>query len=192
MATARSVRRKFVRSARAPGRLRRPAARCASIWRARAVAAPAASGTPCPTCGGEGRVRRTETIDVRIPAGVQTGSRVRVRWDTATPGTNGSPPGDLLHIVTQVEPHPLFLNARGDDLFTVVSITVTEAALGAPRSKSPRSTVALVAARPAGHQQRAESVRLREKGMPSVARQLPASWRRSLRNVAGGCAQAGG
>src|SRR5271169_5837212 len=83
--------------------------------------------TVCPTCRGEGRVRRADTIEVRIPAGVQTGSRVRVA-SHGNAGTHGAPPGDL-YIITEVQPHPYF-DRRGDDLYTVVPITVTEAALG--------------------------------------------------------------
>ena len=82
----------------------------------------------CRLCGGDGRVRRVDTIDVRIPAGVQTGSRVRVPG-RGNAGTAGAPPGDL-YIITEVQPHSFF-ERRGDDLYTVVPITVTEAALGA-------------------------------------------------------------
>src|SRR3984893_5815904 len=82
----------------------------------------------CRTCGGEGRVRRSDTIEVRIPAEVQTDSRVRVPG-RGNAGTTGASPGDL-YIITDVLPHPFF-DRRGDDLYTVVPITVTEAALGA-------------------------------------------------------------
>src|SRR2546422_6711338 len=58
--------------------------------------------TICRTCAGEGRVRRAETLEVRIPAGVQTGSRVRVPARGNT-GPLGGPPGDL-YIVTKVLP----------------------------------------------------------------------------------------
>ena len=97
------------------------------------IACPTCGGTGqtrtiCRTCGGEGRVRGSETIEVRIPAGVQTGSRVRVPGH-GNAGTHGEPPGDL-YILTRVESHPYFTR-RGDDLYTVVPITVTEAALGA-------------------------------------------------------------
>src|SRR6202030_2097014 len=82
----------------------------------------------CRVCGGEGRVRRSETIEVRIPAGVQTGSRVRGPG-RGHAGAAGAPPGDL-YIITDVLPHPFF-DRRGDDLYTFVPITVAEAALGA-------------------------------------------------------------
>src|SRR6266436_7230608 len=57
----------------------------------------------CRVCGGDGRVRRTDTIEIRIPAGVQTGSRVRVPG-RGNAGTAGEPPGDL-YIITDVQPH---------------------------------------------------------------------------------------
>ena len=73
-------------------------------------------------------MRRTETLDVRIPAGVSTGSRVRVAGH-GNAGTHGAPPGDL-YIVFDVQPHAYF-ERRGDDIYTRVPITVSEAALGA-------------------------------------------------------------
>jgi molecular chaperone DnaJ len=73
-------------------------------------------------------VQRVETLDVRIPPGAQTGSRVRVAGAEMRE-RNGGPPGDL-YIIMKVEPHPFF-DRRGDDLYTVVPITVTEASLGA-------------------------------------------------------------
>src|SRR6202522_1127950 len=84
--------------------------------------------TACRNCGGEGRVARMEALDVRIPPGAQTGSRVRVAG-RGNVGLHGGPPGDL-YIVMKVGPHPFF-DRRGDDLFTVVPITVTEASLSA-------------------------------------------------------------
>src|SRR5260370_41526117 len=81
----------------------------------------------CLVCGGEGRVRRSDTIEVRIPAGVQTGSRVRVPGH-GNAGAAGAPPGDL-YILTDVLPHPFF-DPPGDDLYTLVPITLPEAALG--------------------------------------------------------------
>src|SRR5437879_13798208 len=64
----------------------------------------------CRVCGGEGRVRRAETIDVRIPARVQSGSRVRVPGH-GNAGTHGAPPGDL-YFITEVNPHPYFDRRR--------------------------------------------------------------------------------
>src|SRR5437016_3850155 len=84
--------------------------------------------TLCKTCGGEGRVRRSETIDVRIPAGGSNGARVRVPGK-GNSGTMGAPPGDL-YLRVVVKPHEFF-ERRGDDLYTKIPITVSEATLGA-------------------------------------------------------------
>jgi molecular chaperone DnaJ len=100
---------------------------------------------------------------VRIPAGVHTGSRVRVPGH-GNAGTLGAPPGDL-YILLEVQPHPFF-ERRGDDLYTVVPITVTEAALGA-KIEVPtidgRSQVRIPPGTNSGRR-----LRLREKGVPSV------------------------
>jgi len=117
----------------------------------------------CRNCGGEGRVQRVDNLDVRIPPGAQTGSRVRVAG-RGNAGTHGGPPGDL-YIVTKVEPHPFF-ERRGDDLYTLVPITVTEASLGA-KVEVPtidgRAQVRIPPATDSG-----KKLRLREKGAPSV------------------------
>src|SRR5437588_533353 len=84
--------------------------------------------TACKTCGGEGRVRRSETIDVRIPAGVSNGWRVRVPGQ-GNSGTMGAPPGEL-YLRVVVKPHEFF-ERRGNDLYTRVPVTVSEATLGA-------------------------------------------------------------
>ncbi len=117
--------------------------------------------TICRVCGGEGRVRRADTLDVRIPAGVQTGSRVRVPG-RGNAGTLGGPPGDL-YIITDVQPHPFF-ERRGDDLYTVVPITVTEATLGA-KIEVPTMDGRSVVRVPPGTNS-GQKFRLREKGVP--------------------------
>jgi molecular chaperone DnaJ len=120
-------------------------------------------GVVCRTCGGEGRLRRNETIDVRIPAGMQTGSRVRVPG-RGNAGTHGAPPGDL-YIITKVEPHPYF-DRRGDDLYTVVPITVSEAALGAKIEVPTLDGRAQLRVPPGTSS--GQKLRLREKGVPSA------------------------
>jgi len=119
--------------------------------------------TVCRNCGGEGRVQRVETLDVRIPPGAKTGSRVRVAG-RGNAGTGGGPPGDL-YIITNVQPHPFF-ERRGDDLYTVVPITVSEASLGA-KVEVPtidgRSQVRIPPGTNSG-----KRLRLREKGAPSA------------------------
>jgi molecular chaperone DnaJ len=117
----------------------------------------------CRLCGGEGRVRRVDTIEVRIPAGVQTGSRVRVAG-RGNAGTSGAPPGDL-YIITDVQPHPFF-ERHGDDLYTKVPITVTEAALGAKVEVPTVDGRAILRVPPGTNS--GQKLRLREKGVPSV------------------------
>jgi len=117
----------------------------------------------CRLCGGEGRVRRVDTIDVRIPAGVQTGSRIRVAGK-GNAGTSGSPAGDL-YIITDVQPHAFF-DRRGDDLYTTVPITVSEAALGAKIEVPTIDGRSLLRVPPGTNS--GQKLRLREKGVPSV------------------------
>lgn len=82
----------------------------------------------CPTCHGDGRLSHSEMVEVRIPAGAQNGSRLRVPGK-GNAGTMGAPPGDL-YITTHVEDHPLF-RREGDNILLKVPITVAEAGLGA-------------------------------------------------------------
>jgi molecular chaperone DnaJ len=117
----------------------------------------------CRRCGGESRVRRADTIEVRIPAGVRTGSRVRVPGK-GNAGTASEPPGDL-YIITDVQPHPYF-DRRGDDIYTSVPITVTEAALGAKVEVPTIDGRALLRIPPGTNS--GQKLRLREKGVPSV------------------------
>jgi len=119
--------------------------------------------TICRNCGGEGRVRRMETLDVRIPPGAQTGSRVRVAG-RGNAGMHGGPPGDL-YIITKVEPHPFF-ERRGDDLYTVVPVTVPEASLGAKVEVPTIDGRAQVRIPPGTNS--GKKLRLREKGAPSA------------------------
>jgi molecular chaperone DnaJ len=118
----------------------------------------------CRACGGDGRVRRADTIEIRIPAGVQTGSRVRVPG-RGNAGTAGEPPGDL-YIITDVQPHAFF-DRRGDDIYITVPITVTEAVLGAkievPTIDGPSRPLRIPPGTNSG-----QKLRLREKGVPSV------------------------
>jgi molecular chaperone DnaJ len=119
--------------------------------------------TICRNCGGEGRVSRMETLDVRIPPGAKTGSRVRVAG-RGNAGTHGGPPGDM-YIVMNVAPHPFF-ERRGDDLYTVVPVTVAEASLGAKVEVPTIDGRAQVRIPPGTNS--GKKLRLREKGAPSV------------------------
>jgi molecular chaperone DnaJ len=86
------------------------------------------SREPCAACGGRGLTFGAERIAVKIPPGVDTGSRIRLQG-MGEPGPNGGPTGDL-YIITRVRPHPV-LERKGDNLYVEVPITITEAALGA-------------------------------------------------------------
>ncbi len=83
---------------------------------------------PCATCGGEGRHGTEEQISVRVPAGVATGQKLKVRAKGNSPRGRG-PDGDL-YVVISVPDHPLF-RRRGEDLLTEVPISMIDAALGA-------------------------------------------------------------
>jgi molecular chaperone DnaJ len=83
---------------------------------------------PCDTCGGTGRERRVRRYNVKIPAGVRDGTRIRLKGK-GEPGAAGGPPGDLF-VVTHVTPSPLY-ERRGSDLVIDVPVTYPEAALGA-------------------------------------------------------------
>jgi molecular chaperone DnaJ len=119
--------------------------------------------TACKTCGGEGRLRRTETIDVRIPAGVASGGRVRVPGK-GNAGTMGAPAGDL-YLLVEVRPHPFF-ERRGDDLYSKVPVTVSEATLGAKVEVPTIDGRSLVKVPPGTNS--GTTLRLREKGVPSA------------------------
>jgi molecular chaperone DnaJ len=82
---------------------------------------------PCPQCHGTGSTTQTRTINVRIPAGVRDGGKIRIRGK-GTPGRNGAPSGDLI-VTVHVGKHALF-GRDGDNLTLTVPITFAEAALG--------------------------------------------------------------
>ncbi|MGE5527892.1 MAG: molecular chaperone DnaJ [Patescibacteria group bacterium] len=83
--------------------------------------------TPCPECQGRGRVRRTRRINVRIPAGVDNGFRLRVAGEGEA-GTRGGGAGDL-YVYLYVKPHKFF-KRDGDDIHTELELTFARAALG--------------------------------------------------------------
>jgi molecular chaperone DnaJ len=83
---------------------------------------------PCPACGGAGKLEAESTLTVKIPPGVDTGTRVRLTGE-GEPGDHGGPAGDL-YVVVHVREHPLFV--REDyDVFCEVPISFAQAALGA-------------------------------------------------------------
>lgn len=82
---------------------------------------------PCPTCHGRGRVEERKTLTVKVPAGVDSGDRIRLSGE-GEPGENGGPPGDL-YVQIAVKPHPIF-GREGNDLRCEVPISIVLAALG--------------------------------------------------------------
>ncbi|HEX4948719.1 MAG TPA: molecular chaperone DnaJ [Blastocatellia bacterium] len=118
---------------------------------------------PCSDCAGRGTVPKNETVTIRIPAGVDTGSRVRVAGKGEA-GKRGGQTGDLF-IITNVAPHPVFTR-KGDNIECVIPITLTEAALGAKIEVPTVSGKAQLRIPPGT--QSGQRFRLREKGAPSL------------------------
>src|ERR1700723_2052889 len=82
----------------------------------------------CEACRGQARIERERTLEVGVPAGVDSGTRLRMSGQ-GEPGTNGGPAGDL-YIFLEVKEHPFF-ERRGADLYCTIPVSVTQAALGA-------------------------------------------------------------
>jgi molecular chaperone DnaJ len=116
---------------------------------------------PCPRCAGDGRVMQSEWLEVQLPAGVASGSRIRITG-CGNAGARGGAPGDLVLIV-DVEQHPWF-RREGDDLYCEVPISMAEAALGGhidvPTPEGPMTIEV-----PAGTQT-GQRFRLRKRGLP--------------------------
>jgi molecular chaperone DnaJ len=81
----------------------------------------------CQECRGQGRLEREKTIELRIPPGVDTGTRLRVAGE-GEPGPNGGPAGDL-YVVLEVKEHPFF-ERRGADLYCTIPLSIAQATLG--------------------------------------------------------------
>lgn len=119
---------------------------------------------PCKGCGGQGRMEKDRSLSVNIPAGVETGTRIRLSGEGEA-GMRGGPTGDL-YIFIEVTQHKLF-ERDGNDLFCRVPVSMTTAALGGdievPTIDGGRSRVKIPAGSQAGRQ-----MRLRSKGMPAL------------------------
>ncbi|HEX8708178.1 MAG TPA: molecular chaperone DnaJ [Pyrinomonadaceae bacterium] len=119
---------------------------------------------PCSVCKGSGVTPKTETLkNVRIPAGVDTGSRVRIAGK-GEGGRMGAPAGDL-YIITNVGRHKYFTR-KGDNIYVTVPITVAEAALGSNIEVPTVEGKTQLKIRPGT--QSGMKIRLRERGAPSL------------------------
>jgi molecular chaperone DnaJ len=122
---------------------------------------------PCPRCRGEGRERRSKTLTVKIPAGVDSGARIRFTGEGEA-GPRGGPAGDL-YVVTRVRPHPVF-ERQGQDVACEVTISFAKAALGGKvevPTLDGRETIYLPEATQPG-----DVFRLAGKGLPEVGRSV--------------------
>jgi molecular chaperone DnaJ len=104
---------------------------------------------------------KTEKINVKIPAGVDNGSKVRMAGMGA-PGANGGPPGDV-YIITRVRPHHYF-ERKGDNLYSEAKVTVKEAALG-EKIEIPTVDGVVMLSMPSGVQT-GQQLKLKGKGVP--------------------------
>ena len=118
---------------------------------------------PCGECGGSGTVRKTVSINVDIPAGVDTNSVITLRGQ-GEPGYKGGPAGDL-YLVLSVKPHD-FLQRKGSDLWISVPITFTQAALG-DEITVPGLKEKISCKVPAGTQP-STVLRIKGKGVPNL------------------------
>jgi len=118
---------------------------------------------PCSLCNGKGVTPKTEQVKVRIPPGVDTGSRVRIP-KKGHGGRLGAEPGDL-YILTNVGKHK-FLERKGDNIYITVPITVPEAALGT-KIEVPTVEGKAQLKIPSGTES-GQKFRLRERGFPSL------------------------
>jgi molecular chaperone DnaJ len=133
--------------------------------------------TVCPTCRGEGktiseacreckghkRVRHKSEVTLRIPSGVDTGTRLRLSGEGGG-GHKGGPPGDL-YIFIEIEPHEYF-RRQGDDLIAEVKISVSKAALGG-KIEIPTLSGTEAIEMPPGIQS-GDTHRLKKKGFPTL------------------------
>ncbi|WP_417600868.1 molecular chaperone DnaJ [Pararhodobacter oceanensis] len=119
---------------------------------------------PCKSCKGAGRVEKERSLSVNIPAGVETGTRIRLSGEGEA-GMRGGPAGDL-YIFIEVADHQIF-QRDGMDLYCLVPVSFTTAALGGevevPTIDGGRSRVKVPAGAQSGKQ-----MRLRAKGMPAL------------------------
>ncbi len=123
---------------------------------------------PCVNCHGAGKVKETKTLEVKIPAGIDDGMRIRSSGN-GEPGVNGGPPGDL-YVEIHIKPHTVF-ERDGDDLHCQMPIPFTTAALGGEievPTLAGRATFTV----PDGTQS-GKTFRLRGKGIKGLRSSVP-------------------
>ena len=118
---------------------------------------------PCTSCHGQGKIKKQKTLEVKIPAGIDDGMRIRSAGN-GEPSPNGGPPGDL-YIEIRIRKHEVF-ERDGDDLHCVVPISFTKAALGG-EIEVPTLTGKAVIDIPEGTQH-GKQFRLRGRGIKGV------------------------
>jgi molecular chaperone DnaJ len=118
---------------------------------------------PCRSCGGRGVTPRSERINVKIPPGVDNGSKVRVAG-MGGPGGQGGPSGDV-YIITRIRPHHYF-ERKGDNLYSEAKVTVKEAALG-EKIEVPSKDGMVAVSLPPGVQS-GQQLKLKGKGVPHL------------------------
>jgi molecular chaperone DnaJ len=118
---------------------------------------------PCRSCGGRGTLPRSERINVKIPPGVDNGSKVRVAGMGGA-GINGGPAGDV-YIITRVKPHYYF-ERKGDNLYSEARVSVKEAALGG-KIEVPTVDGMVMLSLPEGVQS-GQQLKLKGKGVPHL------------------------
>jgi molecular chaperone DnaJ len=123
---------------------------------------------PCPTCSGAGRIKRQKTLEVKIPAGINEGMRIRSSGN-GEPGPNGGPAGDL-YIEIRIKQHDIF-ERDGDDLHCTVPVPMTQAALGGS-IEVPTLAGKVEIELPEGTQH-GKTFRLRGKGIKGIRSSYP-------------------
>jgi len=118
---------------------------------------------PCVACGGRGLLSRNRTIKVTIPAGIETGKRISIPGQ-GDGGANGGPPGDL-YVYIRVLPHEYF-ERNGNDLYCVIPISVSQAALGTELYVSTLEDSKKVKVKIPPGTQNGKMLRLKAEGVP--------------------------
>ena len=122
----------------------------------------------CPNCGGRGQVNQLENLKAKVPAGIKSGQKIRLKGKGA-PGDNGGPSGDLLVEVT-VKPDPVFTR-HGQDLHADLSVGLYDLLLGGAVEAPTLSGRAQLKI-PAGTQN-GTKMRLKGQGMPATKKEAP-------------------